>query len=64
MILSAFMEKLAAKYKDYKKIVIIWDNLNIHHDGSAKRWTSFNKQHGNKFEFHYTPILSFMLLKT
>jgi len=54
--LLAFMEKLADRYKDYKKIVIIWDNLNIHHDGPTKRWITFNERHGNKFEFHYTPI--------
>lgn len=54
--LTAFMETLAVKYKDYRKIVIIWDNLNIHHDGPSKRWTQFNENHGNKFEFHYTPI--------
>lgn len=54
--LNAFMEQLAAKYCDYKKIVIVWDNLNIHKDGPSGRWTTFNERHGNKFEFHYTPI--------
>lgn len=54
--LLAFMEQVALQYKNYKKIVIIWDNLNIHHDGPAKRWASFNERHGHKFEFHYTPI--------
>ena len=54
--LQAFMETLADRYQDYTKIIIIWDNLNIHHDGPSKRWTTFNAAHGNKFEFHYTPI--------
>lgn len=54
--LQAFMETLAARYREYKKIIIIWDNLNIHHDGPSKRWTTFNAAHENKFEFHYTPI--------
>ena len=54
--LLRFMEAVAGKYQDAKKIIIIWDNLNTHMDGPSKRWTEFNKRHGNKFEFHYTPI--------
>jgi hypothetical protein len=54
--LLTFMETLAESCKAYKKIVIVWDNLNIHHDGPTKRWTTFNAAHGNKFEFHYTPL--------
>lgn len=51
-----FMENVAVKYRDAPKIIIIWDNLNIHHDGPDKRWTWFNQKHGEKFEFHYTPL--------
>ncbi len=54
--LLAFMNLVAGEYRDKKKIIIIWDNLNTHHEGPSKRWTQFNEQHGNKFEFHYTPI--------
>lgn len=54
--LLAFMEKVAEKHKDASRIIIIWDNLNIHHDGKDKRWTEFNQKHGEKFEFHYTPL--------
>jgi len=34
---------------------VIWDNLNIHFDGTAGRWTAFNARHGHRFVFHYTP---------
>jgi len=54
--LEHFMENIARKYKDCSKIIIIWDNLNIHKDGPSERWTTFNQRHNNKFEFHYTPI--------
>lgn len=46
------------EYKDIETIHIIWDNLNIHKDGIDGRWSNFNKKHGNKFVFHYTPIHS------
>jgi hypothetical protein len=51
-----FMEEIAGQYQDAEKIIIVWDNLNTHLDGPLKRWTEFNQKHGNKFEFHYTPI--------
>ncbi len=51
-----FMETVAAHYEHSKKIIIIWDNLNIHYDGTSKRWTEFNKRHDDKFQFIYTPI--------
>ncbi len=35
---------------------MIWDNLNTHKEGPDHRWTAFNARHGNKFEFHYTPL--------
>jgi len=54
--LERFMENIAQKYKDYRKIIVIWDNLNIHHDGPSSRWSTFNERHNNKFELHYTPL--------
>lgn len=54
--LKDFMENLAITYADYENIHIIWDNLNIHHNGPGNRWEEFNKKHENKFVFHYTPI--------
>ena len=53
--LVAFLEKIAAAYPD-KERIIIWDNLNIHHDGKDGRWTAFNARHGGKFEFVDTPL--------
>lgn len=52
--LLAFMEKLAEGYP-HQNVIIVWDNLNIHHDGPSKRWTQFNERHGNRFTFFYTP---------
>ena len=54
--LLAFMDIVAGEHRDKEKIIIIWDNLNTHHEGRSKRWTQFNEKHGNKFEFYYTPI--------
>jgi transposase len=50
-----FMEALADIYTGHQ-VHIVWDNLNIHHDGPDKRWTKFNARHGGRFQFHYTPI--------
>lgn len=54
--LLAFMEQVAEQHRDVKKVVVIWDNLNIHHEGRTRRWSAFNARHGHRFEFHYTPI--------
>ena len=54
--LMEFMEKLALEYQSEANIHIIWDNLNIHKDGTSNRWKEFNEKHGGKFHFHYTPI--------
>lgn len=51
--LVEFMEAVAARTPG--KVVIIWDNLNVHYDGKSKRWTEFNKRHGGRFTFVYTP---------
>lgn len=53
--LVEFMEKLAVLYPD-GEVHIIWDNLNIHYDGPSKRWREFNRRHGERFKFHYTPL--------
>ncbi|MGC4117146.1 MAG: IS630 family transposase [Myxococcales bacterium] len=49
--LDAFMEALARRYPR-GPVYVIWDNLNIHH-GDA--WVRFNKRHGGRFHFVYTP---------
>lgn len=53
--LVEFMEAVALKYPK-GDVHIIWDNLNIHYDGKTNRWTEFNRRHGGRFHFHYTPI--------
>lgn len=53
---EAFMERLAERYAHAERVIVIWDNLNIHHEGRAKRWSRFNARHGNKFTFIYTPL--------
>lgn len=51
----SFMKKVAKQYPD-KEIFVVWDNLSTHIDGSREKWTMFNKEHGNRFHFVYTPI--------
>ena len=52
--LVAFMDALAARYPE-RQVYVVWDNLNIHYDGKDRRWRRFNKRHGNRFRFVYTP---------
>lgn len=53
--LVSFMEGVAEHWPDVD-VHVIWDNLNTHLDGPDKRWTRFNERHGNRFQFHYTPV--------
>jgi len=50
--LMAFMEEVAKRYPE-GEVHVIWDNLNIHH---GYQWYEFNKRHGERFHFTYTPI--------
>ncbi len=52
--LVVFMEELARHYPR-QPIYVIWDNLNIHYDGADERWSRFNRRHGRRFHFVYTP---------
>jgi transposase len=52
--LLAFMEALAARYPT-GPVYVVWDNLDIHRDGPDSRWTMFNRRHGGRFRFVYTP---------
>jgi transposase len=49
------MEAVALQHPD-RPIIVIWDNLNIHHEGKDARWTRFNERHGGRFQFVHTPI--------
>ena len=53
--LVSFMKALARRYAG-KKICIVWDNLNTHHEGPNARWTKFNQEQGGRFRFVHTPI--------
>jgi len=50
--LLRFMDEVAKRYPR-KRITIVWDNLNIH---SGPRWEAFNRRHGGRFRFVYTPL--------
>ncbi len=54
--LVSFMEAVAEAYREAARIIVIGDNLNIHHDGREERWRRFNARYGGKFEFVYTPL--------
>jgi transposase len=47
-----FMEELAS-WRPNREIHIVWDNLNTH---AEPQWQDFNRAHGGRFHFHYTPI--------
>ena len=53
--LVSFMDALARRYGRHKRVYVVWDNLNIHYDGADARWTRFNRRHGRRFRFVYTP---------
>jgi hypothetical protein len=50
----AFMHALAQRYG--RRAYVIWDNLNLHHDGRDARSTRFNQEHGHRFRFVHTPL--------
>lgn len=53
--LLEFMEAVARRFP-HQKVYVIWDNLNIHHEGKSHRWTAFNRRHGKRFRFLHTPL--------
>ena len=53
--LLAFLHALAQRYQG-RCVYVIWDNLNLHHDGRDARWTRFNQEHGHRFRFVHTPL--------
>lgn len=51
----AFMDQVASRYRQ-ERVHVVLDNLNIHHDTSAGDFVSqWNRRHGDRFVFHYTP---------
>lgn len=53
--LVAFLERVANRYPT-GRVYVVWDNLNIHGEGRDKRWTRFNRRHGKRFRFVFTPL--------
>ena len=51
--LVAFMEEVARAYPK-GTVHVIWDHLNTHRAQAV--WDDFNARHGERFEFHFTPL--------
>ena len=50
-----FMDRVASTYRQ-ARVHIVLDNLNTHHDTKRGAFmTDWNKRHGGRFKFHYTP---------
>ena len=51
----SFMDLVASKYRQ-QRVHIVLDNLNTHKDTNKGQFLSdWNRSHGNRFVFHYTP---------
>lgn len=51
----SFMDQIASVYRQ-RRVHVILDNLNTHRDTSQGAFASdWNRRHGNRFVFHYTP---------
>ncbi len=51
----SFLDLVAATYRQ-KRVHVVLDNLNTHRDTSAGAFISeWNRKHGDRFVFHYTP---------
>ena len=47
---------LVAEHYRQRRVHVVLDNLNTHKDtGRGAFMTEWNRLHGNRFEFHYTP---------
>ena len=51
----SFMDLVASAYRQ-RKVHVVLDNLNTHRDTGAGAFiTDWNRRHGSRFVFHYTP---------
>jgi transposase len=51
----SFMDEVAATYRQ-RRVHVILDNLNTHRDTNRGKFIAeWNRAHGNRFVFHYTP---------
>jgi hypothetical protein len=49
------MQAVARRYRG-KRVIVVWDNLNIHHEGKDDRWERFNADRKHPFEFVHRPV--------
>ena len=52
--LLAFVAQVLAAYAG-RRVIIVWDNLNVHCDGPTRRWSTFNARHEGRCTFVHTP---------
>lgn len=52
--LIGFMNDVAKKYPD-QEIYVVWDNLNIHHEGPGERWSKFNAEQRQSISLRLHP---------
>ena len=51
----SFMDRVASAYRQ-RRVHVVLDNLNTHRDTNRGAYmTEWNRRHGNRFVFHYTP---------
>ena len=51
----SFMDQVASAYRQ-RRVHVVLDNLNTHRDTKKGAFvTEWNRRHGNRFVFHYTP---------
>lgn len=48
--------QLVARAFPRQRVYVVWDNLNVHHDGKDRTWSRFNRIYGGRFRFVYTPL--------
>jgi transposase len=53
--LHNFLEAVARAFPE-RRVFIVWDNLNLHHDGKDRDWGEFSRHHGGRFRFVHTPL--------
>lgn len=53
--MTAFLDSVVAQYPG-RKIIVIWDNLNLHYDGRDGRWSKLSDRFGGCIEFVHTPL--------
>lgn len=53
--LIAFLDDVVRSYPG-RTVYIVWDNLNLHHEGRDNRWSRFTELHGGRVKYVHTPL--------